>query len=167
MANNVALVQEPRSGIYCEGLPGRVQFLYRSIFTYTISRQHIGCSTDVKPVILTEEDEVESIAQRMRFSTHYYRNIQHLCQDTFNTNGARAVQIFDSWATELSPTDFKEFSLPYLKQNVDTVKKTHPRLPLRLYASGLRGVASEASFEHSIAFIIKYFVLLFIINQPW
>lgn len=29
--------------------------------------------------------------------------------------GAQIVQIFDSWAAELSPTAFKEFSLPYLR----------------------------------------------------
>ncbi|KAD7480288.1 hypothetical protein R6Q59_009066 [Mikania micrantha] len=55
-------------------------------------------------------------------------------------NGAQAVQIFDSWATELSPADFEEFSLPYLKQIVDTVKQTHPNLPLILYASGSGGL---------------------------
>ncbi|KAF5771169.1 Uroporphyrinogen decarboxylase [Helianthus annuus] len=55
-------------------------------------------------------------------------------------NGAQAVQIFDSWATELSPTDFEEFSLPYLKRIVDTVKQTHPDLPLILYASGSGGL---------------------------
>lgn len=55
-------------------------------------------------------------------------------------HGAEAVQIFDSWATELSPADFEEFSLPYLKQIVDTVKQTHPSLPLILYASGSGGL---------------------------
>lgn len=55
-------------------------------------------------------------------------------------NGAQAVQIFDSWATELSPVDFEEFSLPYLKQIVDSVKETHPELPLILYASGSGGL---------------------------
>lgn len=29
--------------------------------------------------------------------------------------GAQVVQVFDSWAAELSPTAFKEFSLPYLR----------------------------------------------------
>eukprot|EP01018_Ginkgo_biloba_P015144 Gb_19378 [translate_table: standard] len=55
-------------------------------------------------------------------------------------NGAQVVQIFDSWATELSPVDFEEFSLPYLKQMVVSVKKTHPHLPLILYASGSGGL---------------------------
>lgn len=52
-------------------------------------------------------------------------------------NGAQTVQIFDSWATELSPVDFEEFCMPYLKQIVDSVKLTHPDLPLILYASGI------------------------------
>ncbi|KAF3911279.1 hypothetical protein AA313_de0207727 [Arthrobotrys entomopaga] len=30
--------------------------------------------------------------------------------------GAQLIQIFDSWAGELSPSDFKTFSLPYLRQ---------------------------------------------------
>ncbi|KAF5194091.1 Uroporphyrinogen decarboxylase [Thalictrum thalictroides] len=55
-------------------------------------------------------------------------------------SGAQAVQIFDSCATELSPVDFEEFSLLYLKQIVDSVKKTHPNLPLILYASGSGGL---------------------------
>lgn len=60
-------------------------------------------------------------------------------------NGAQAVQIFDSWATELSPADFEEFSLPYLKQIVDSVKLTHPNLPLILYASGSGGLLERLS----------------------
>nr|VDC69458.1 unnamed protein product [Brassica rapa] len=55
-------------------------------------------------------------------------------------SGAQAVQIFDSWATELSPVDFEELSLPYLKQIVEAVKQTHPNLPLILYASGSGGL---------------------------
>lgn len=55
-------------------------------------------------------------------------------------NGAQAVQIFDSWATHLAPTDFEVFSLPYIKQIVSEVKKTHPSLPIILYASGSGGL---------------------------
>jgi uroporphyrinogen decarboxylase len=37
--------------------------------------------------------------------------------------GAQVVQIFDSWAGQLSPDDFREFSLPYLKQVVQSIKR--------------------------------------------
>lgn len=70
-----------------------------------------------------------------KFTTSMAKYIQYQAD-----NGAQAVQIFDSWATELSPVDFEEFSLPYLKQIVDTVKQTHPNLPLILYASGSGGL---------------------------
>ncbi|EME44311.1 hypothetical protein DOTSEDRAFT_71973 [Dothistroma septosporum NZE10] len=43
--------------------------------------------------------------------------------------GAQIVQIFDSWAGELSPTTFHEFSLPYLKWICD-------HLPVRLQELG-------------------------------
>ncbi|KAH9314443.1 hypothetical protein KI387_023070, partial [Taxus chinensis] len=61
--------------------------------------------------------------------------------------GAQVVQIFDSWATELSPVDFEEFSLPYLKHMVDSVKRTHPSLPLILYASGSGGLLERLSLS--------------------
>uniref|UniRef100_A0A6N2KYV3 Uroporphyrinogen decarboxylase n=1 Tax=Salix viminalis TaxID=40686 RepID=A0A6N2KYV3_SALVM len=70
-----------------------------------------------------------------KFATSMAKYIQYQAD-----NGAQAVQIFDSWATELSPVDFEEFSLPYLKQIVDTVKQSHPTLPLILYASGSGGL---------------------------
>lgn len=70
-----------------------------------------------------------------KFATSMAKYIQYQAD-----SGAQAVQIFDSWATQLSPMDFEEFSLPYLKQIVDSVKKTHPDLPLILYASGSGGL---------------------------
>lgn len=55
-------------------------------------------------------------------------------------NGAQAVQIFDSWASQLAPSDFDIFAGPYIKQIVDSVKATHPDLPLILYISGSGGL---------------------------
>ena len=50
--------------------------------------------------------------------------------------GAQAVQIFDSWASHLAPQDFDVFAGPYIKQIIDSVKQTHPDLPIILYISG-------------------------------
>ncbi|KAI4644821.1 Uroporphyrinogen decarboxylase in heme biosynthesis [Alternaria viburni] len=47
--------------------------------------------------------------------------------------GAQMIQVFDSWAGELSPTSFKTFALPYLNYIADN-------LPARLQSKGLEPV---------------------------
>jgi len=54
--------------------------------------------------------------------------------------GAQTVQIFDSWASHLSPQDFDVFSGPYIKKVIDSVRTTHPSLPIILYISGSGGL---------------------------
>lgn len=54
--------------------------------------------------------------------------------------GAQVVQLFDSWAGQLSPQDYDVFALPYQQQVVRQVKATHPDTPLILYISGSAGV---------------------------
>ncbi|XVE86089.1 hypothetical protein DITRI_Ditri18aG0008200 [Diplodiscus trichospermus] len=89
--------------------------------------------TKIKRLAFSQPKVLHSLLQK--FATSMAKYIQYQAD-----NGAQAVQIFDSWATELSPVDFEEFSLHYLKQIVDAVKQTHPDLPLILYASGSGGL---------------------------
>lgn len=89
--------------------------------------------TKIKQLAFSQPKVLHALLQK--FTTSMAKYIQYQAN-----SGAQAVQIFDSWATELSPVDFEEFSLPYLKQIVDTVKQTHPNLPLILYASGSGGL---------------------------
>lgn len=37
-------------------------------------------------------------------------------------NGAQAIQIFDSWASQLMPQDFDVFAGPYIKKVIDSFK---------------------------------------------
>ena len=55
-------------------------------------------------------------------------------------SGAQVVQLFDSWAGQLSPMDYDRFALPYQQQIVQQVKAIHPDTPLILYISGSAGV---------------------------
>ncbi|MFM7674891.1 MAG: uroporphyrinogen decarboxylase [Synechococcus sp.] len=55
-------------------------------------------------------------------------------------SGAQVVQMFDSWAGQLSPIDYDVFAAPYQKRVVDRVKLRHPETPLILYISGSAGV---------------------------
>ena len=55
-------------------------------------------------------------------------------------SGAQVVQMFDSWAGQLSPIDYDTFAAPYQRKVVELVKKTHPSTPVILYISGSAGV---------------------------
>lgn len=55
-------------------------------------------------------------------------------------SGAQIVQLFDSWAGQLSPMDYSTFAMPYQQRIVEQVKATHPDTPLILYISGSAGV---------------------------
>ena len=50
------------------------------------------------------------------------------------------VQLFDSWASHLSPQDFDTFAAPYIKRIIDSVRSTHPNLSIILYISGGGGL---------------------------
>ncbi|MES1025537.1 uroporphyrinogen decarboxylase [Gloeocapsa sp. BRSZ] len=54
--------------------------------------------------------------------------------------GAQVVQMFDSWAGELSPQDYETFALPYQQRVFQQVKQTHPDTPLILLVSGSAGL---------------------------
>ncbi|PPQ65593.1 hypothetical protein CVT26_000542 [Gymnopilus dilepis] len=70
--------------------------------------------------------------------------------------GAQLLQIFDSWAGELSPYDFEQFSFPTLRHISTNVKRRLaedgvPDVPMTLFAKGanyaLRFLAQNAGYD--------------------
>ncbi|MDJ0677409.1 MAG: uroporphyrinogen decarboxylase [Calothrix sp. MO_167.B42] len=61
--------------------------------------------------------------------------------------GAQVVQMFDSWAGELSPQDYETFALPYQKRVFQQVKQTHPDTPLILLVSGSAGLLERMALS--------------------
>lgn len=48
-------------------------------------------------------------------------------------NGAQVIQVFDSWAGNLSPQDYDVFAAPYQRKVIDKIKKAHPEVPTIMY----------------------------------
>ncbi|KAJ2725511.1 Uroporphyrinogen decarboxylase in heme biosynthesis [Coemansia sp. Benny D115] len=65
--------------------------------------------------------------------------------------GAQALQVFESWAGELGPRDFAEFSLPYLARIAAHVKTHCPGVPMTVFAKGahyaLEQLATETLYD--------------------
>ena len=52
--------------------------------------------------------------------------------------GAQAVMVFDTWGGALTPATYREFSLRYMQQIVEGLKRTHDgqRIPVTLFTKG-------------------------------
>jgi uroporphyrinogen decarboxylase len=53
------------------------------------------------------------------------------------------IQIFDSWASHLSPADFDIFAAPYTTRIIEDFQKTHAHVPIILYISGSGGLLEQ------------------------
>ena len=62
---------------------------------------------------------------------HFANSIGEYLKYQINS-GAQVVQIFDSWAGQLSPQDYDVFAGPYQKKVVDIVKEEYPDTPIIL-----------------------------------
>ena len=61
--------------------------------------------------------------------------------------GVQAVQVFDSWVGCLSPTDYREFVLPYQKRLFASLDKSVPHIHFAFGASHLLTMVQEAGAD--------------------
>ena len=71
--------------------------------------------TEIKSLMYKEPDLLHSLLTKLAKAVADFLNAQI-------DAGAQVVQVFDSWASILTPAYFRAFSLPYLKQVVQAVK---------------------------------------------
>jgi len=55
--------------------------------------------------------------------------------------GAQAVQLFDTWAGTLTPVDYKNYALPYIKKIISELKK--PEVPVIYFVNNCAGILKE------------------------
>lgn len=50
--------------------------------------------------------------------------------------GAQVIQIFESWAHQLTPKDFEQFAKPAAKKTIQLIKEKYPDVPVIYFANG-------------------------------
>ncbi|MBD2314947.1 uroporphyrinogen decarboxylase [Desertifilum sp. FACHB-1129] len=104
-----------------------------TLAAYAIEGRTSKSYSNIKRMAFTEPAMLHQLLSHLASAIATYVCYQIDC-------GAQVVQMFDSWAGQLSPQDYAAFALPYQQQVVKQVKATHPDTPLILYISGSAGV---------------------------
>jgi uroporphyrinogen decarboxylase len=100
-----------------------------TIFCYTVEGKGTKDFKHAKEIIFAKNRDAHALLQKFAKVTSDYLLLQI-------ESGADAVQIFDTWGGLLSEDDFREFSLRYIHQIVQTVKLKYPRTPIVVFAKG-------------------------------
>ena len=96
-----------------------------TIFCYMVEGKGSKTFSQAKKMLYAEPALAHALLQKITDSTIAYLKAQVVA-------GANLLQIFDSWAGILSPSQYSAFSIPYLKQICDAMQD----VPLTLFAKG-------------------------------
>ena len=104
-----------------------------TLAAYAIEGKSSKDYTIIKSMAFSEPAMLHQFLEKLADAIAIYLRYQIDC-------GAQVVQMFDSWAGQLSPQDFETFALPYQQRVVQQVKATHPDTPMILYINGSAGI---------------------------
>jgi len=96
-----------------------------TIFCYMTEGKGSKTFSVAKKALYADPEFSHKLLQKITDSTILYLKAQIAV-------GANLVQIFDSWAGILSPTQYREYSLPYIKQICDAITE----VPVTVFAKG-------------------------------
>lgn len=99
-----------------------------TLATYIVEGGMSKHYTHIKKLMFTEPRVLHALLQKLADAVVTYIDYQAKA-------GAQVVQIFDSWAAQLSPQDYDVFAGPYLRYIIQEAKKANPDLPIILYIS--------------------------------
>lgn len=104
-----------------------------TLAAYAVEGKSSKDYSTIKSMAFSEPDLLDKLLEKIANNIARY-----VCYQI--DSGAQVVQLFDSWAGQLSPMDYDRFALPYQQQIVQQVKAIHPDTPLILYISGSAGI---------------------------
>lgn len=90
-----------------------------TILCYCVQGQGSKTFDAAKELCFTQPQVAHTLLQRITDTTIAYLKAKVAA-------GVNAVQVFDSWGGMLSPTDYSEFSWPYIQQIIDALKADIP-----------------------------------------
>lgn len=96
-----------------------------TIFCYMTEGKGSKTFSVAKKLLYTDPVFAHTLLQKITDSTIAYLKAQVVA-------GADLLQLFDSWAGILSPEQYREFSLPYIKQICDAINE----VPVTVFAKG-------------------------------
>ncbi len=96
-----------------------------TIFCYMIEGRGSKTFSKAKKMMYQEPEMAHLLLEKITLNTINYLKAQI-------AHGVDLVQIFDSWAGILSPTQYTAFSLPYLKKIADAIND----VPVTIFAKG-------------------------------
>jgi len=96
---------------------------------YMVEGEKSSAYIKVKEMAFQRPDVLHSLLDKLADAMVVYMRYQADC-------GAQAIQIFDSWGSKLTPSDWDTFSYPYLDRMVRGFKATHPDVPVIMFAQG-------------------------------
>lgn len=112
-----------------------------TIFCYAIQGQGSKNFDKAKAFAFKETKAAHLLLQKITDSTIFY------LKEKINA-GADVIQLFDSWGGMLSPTDYQEFSYPYIQQIVDAL---YEQVPVVVFAKGCWYALDEMSQSNASA----------------
>lgn len=104
-----------------------------TLATYAVEGKQTKHYTMIKQMAFSAPDILHALLKKLATAIAEYARYQI-------NSGAQIIQIFDSWAGQLSPQDFDTFALPYQQRVVQLLKASHPDTPLILYINGSAGI---------------------------
>ncbi|MEC4811999.1 MAG: uroporphyrinogen decarboxylase [Scytonema sp. PMC 1069.18] len=104
-----------------------------TLAAYAVEGKGSKTYSAIKGMAFSDSRVLHQLLEKLADSIATYVRYQIDC-------GAQVVQMFDSWAGQLSPQDYETFALPYQKRVFQQVRATHPDTPLILLVSGSAGL---------------------------